>query len=443
MSGKTPTWHVARKASGAVEKRIRALKPGGKMQDLPRDLWHPSFARYMDDEERKGGPNMRIVRLRPDAPSLTVTGFIFNKFVHPVEHRFITPREAARLQDFPDDVVFCGRLSDVHKQIGNAVPVRLGAAVARAMMEHGRSHSLFSDAPPTCLSLFSGAGGLDIGFREAGFDIIGHVEFDKAAAATISGIFRKKIEPISITDIPDPVAWLESVSGRKHVDVLIGGPSCQAFSQIGRQKADADPRGTMVYEYARFLGEIRPNLFLMENVANMKGVAGGRVFRKVMEMFDELGYDVTVKPLCAADYGSAQKRVRLIFIGVKRGLAPLVSLPLPTHSGQHRGVGDAFAGLPALMVDRIAPPLEAWPLLGNEGQKPFPEIADYYIQVGLGPDNLWRWWAAIPNVPAGEDFPPAKESGWAWSRGEAIGAASKATLAVINGENGPSLSDPA
>ncbi|MCA9959226.1 MAG: DNA cytosine methyltransferase, partial [Anaerolineales bacterium] len=91
--------HEPRKVGVDVQRRINALKIGQKMQDLPEELWHDSFRYYVkEDPDRKGGPNLRLIRLDPKEPSLTVTGYIFNKFVHPYEDRFITPREAARLQ---------------------------------------------------------------------------------------------------------------------------------------------------------------------------------------------------------------------------------------------------------------------------------------------------------------------------------------------------------
>src|SRR3990172_2060145 len=78
--------HITRKVGPQVQKRINALKIGQKMQDLPEELWHDSFRYYVkEDPNRNGGPNLRIIRLDPRKPSLTVTVFIFNKFVHPVE----------------------------------------------------------------------------------------------------------------------------------------------------------------------------------------------------------------------------------------------------------------------------------------------------------------------------------------------------------------------
>ncbi|MCZ7672249.1 MAG: hypothetical protein M5U34_36560 [Chloroflexi bacterium] len=93
--------HVPRTVGIDVQRRINALKIGQKMQDLPEELWHESFRFYVkEDTTRKGGPNLRIIRLDPEQPSLTVTGYIFNKFVHPYENRFITPREAPDYKDF-------------------------------------------------------------------------------------------------------------------------------------------------------------------------------------------------------------------------------------------------------------------------------------------------------------------------------------------------------
>ena len=74
--------HIARRVGKEVQKRISALKVGQKMQDLPEELWHDSFRYYVkEDPNRKGGPNLRLIRLDPAKPSLTVTGYIFNKFV--------------------------------------------------------------------------------------------------------------------------------------------------------------------------------------------------------------------------------------------------------------------------------------------------------------------------------------------------------------------------
>ena len=160
--------HIARRAGAKVQERIDALKIGQKMQDLPEHLWHESFRYYVkEDPNRQGGPNLRMIRLDPNKPSLTVTAYIFNKFVHPFVHRFVTVREAARLQGFPDAVRFAGTLTSTQMQVGNAVPVPLARAVLGQVAEQAQTWG-FGAKPLRAFSLFSGAGGMDIGAEATG-----------------------------------------------------------------------------------------------------------------------------------------------------------------------------------------------------------------------------------------------------------------------------------
>lgn len=162
--------HISRKIGQVVQTRINALKIGQKMQDLPEELWHPSFRYYVKEApHRQGGPNMRLIRLAPDKPSLTVTGFIFNKFVHPYENRFITVREAARLQNFPDDFEFKGSLTSTQQQVGNAVPIPLARAIFQQIVAFSAKRSL---KQLMAFSLFCGSGGLDIGSAQAKSGIV-------------------------------------------------------------------------------------------------------------------------------------------------------------------------------------------------------------------------------------------------------------------------------
>jgi DNA (cytosine-5)-methyltransferase 1 len=132
---------------------------------------------------------MRLLRLEKNKPSLTVTAYIFNKFVHPLEDRYITPREAACLQDFPIDYEFKGTLGQVQKQIGNAVPVNLATALAKEVANYfqkkGRKGNL------KIASYFTGAGGLDLGFENGSnenivFDTVFSNDIEKWSEATIN-----------------------------------------------------------------------------------------------------------------------------------------------------------------------------------------------------------------------------------------------------------------
>ncbi|MDH4616485.1 DNA (cytosine-5-)-methyltransferase [Brevibacillus sp. AY1] len=356
--------HVFRRSGSEVQKRINALKIGQKMQDLPEELWHDSFRYYVkEDPNRRGGPNMRMIRLDPSKPSLTVTGYIFNKFVHPYENRFITVREAARLQGFPDSLKFEGSLTSTQMQVGNAVPVQLAKAVFEAVLISVRKLG-YGKRNLTAFSLFSGAGGLDIGAEQATYksmkiETLVTLDNWKDACDTLRGFYQGRASVLQgdISEIQDPkLLWHQESKCDQVPDIVFGGPPCQAFSQAGKQKATNDPRGNLIYEYLRFIEKISPPFFVMENVANLKGVQRGELYRDILERMSNLGYNVTVAPLLAADYGAPQLRKRLIFLGCKKELG-VMELPVPTHSdtpdllspNPYVSVGEAFKGLPRLV----------------------------------------------------------------------------------------------
>jgi DNA (cytosine-5)-methyltransferase 1 len=349
--------HIARRVGVDVQKRINALKIGQKMQDLPEELWHESFKFYVKhDPNRQGGPNLRMIRLDPDKPSLTVTGYIFNKFVHPYQDRFITVREAARLQGLPDDLQLQGTLTSSQLQVGNAVPVPLAKAVFQQLVKQADLLG-FENRSLKALSLFSGAGGMDIGA-----DITQGIETKVAvdnwgdACATLKGYFGDRIQVIEqdISHITDPLSFWQNISGEiNKPDIIFGGPPCQAFSQAGKQKGLEDQRGGMIYEFLRFIECLQPGFFVMENVSNLKGLGGGKLYQEIWGNMINLGYNVSSGVLLAADFGTPQLRKRLFFIGCRKDIGS-IDLPLPTHSPKFELFGllpyvtvqEAFANLP-------------------------------------------------------------------------------------------------
>ena len=356
--------HITRKVGEIVQKRINYLGIGQKMQDLPEELWHKSFRFYVkEDSTRKGGPNMRIIRLDPRKPSLTVTGFIFNKFVHPYENRFVTVREAARLQGFPDDFCFCGSLTSTQQQVGNAVPIQLGKALFSQICAFAVANDLVPNGRLTALSLFCGAGGLDLGAHFAAteaceIDVRVAVDCWDDACNTLKRYAHidTNVQQADITTIADPLQfWQTNSNNIDSPDIIFGGPPCQAFSQAGKQKALNDERGVLIFQFIRFIEKLHPKFFIMENVANLQSVNKGQLYKEILGQMTELGYNVNSGVLCAADYGTPQLRRRMIFMGCRADIG-VIPLPEPTHSEYpclgglplYLSVADAFEGLPAL-----------------------------------------------------------------------------------------------
>lgn len=319
------------------------------MKDLPRELWHKSYIRQ--GKKKTGGPNLRLLRLDPQKPSNTITAFVFNKFVHPFEDRYITPREAARIQGFPDNFTFSGPVTKTQLQIGNAVPVRLAAAVASWVSTYLEKHGIGKN--PKAVSLFSGAGGMDLGFSES-CSVVSANEYDPVFCETL----RRNLKNTHVVEGNiSKLSGLELARGKK-IDIVFGGPPCQAFSAAGKQKGLNDPRGSMIEQYVRLVRELKPEVFVLENVPNLKAIDGGRVLAHTLALIDQAGYAAEWYILNAADYGAPQARRRLFILGRKKKYRDPLGKPLPTHSDQpsifglkpYVTVADALQGLPAATI---------------------------------------------------------------------------------------------
>lgn len=329
------------------------------MKDIPQHLWHDSYVRL--GEKKTGGPNLRLLRLDPDRPSNTVTAYIFNKFAHPFEDRYITPREAARLQQFPDDHVFAGPITSVQLQIGNAVPSGLARAVARQI--EGRLRLTQPERELKAVSLFSGAGGMDLGFQDY-FRVESTTELVPMFAQTLRNNFPD-------TNIVE--ADIRSIQGSDlhesgELDVVFGGPPCQPFSAAGKHRGVNDPRGALVHEYIRVVSELEPSYFVLENVPGLVSNAKGGALRFIKEEAARIGYSTEHYVLTATDYGVPQSRNRLFVIGRKNSAEAEIGRPIPTHSAPGNQedllglpcatVGDAFFGLPPARPRALEPGLK-------------------------------------------------------------------------------------
>lgn len=175
---------------------------------------------------------------------------------------------------------------------------------------------------PIVIDLFSGAGGLSLGFEQAGFDVVGAVEIDPVHAATHKFNFPHcAVFPRSVVGLSGSEIRKVTGIGRRRVDVVAGGAPCQGFSLIG-QRALNDPRNNLVCEFVRIVTELDASYFVFENVKGLTLGKHRRFLDEVVEAFERHGYAVR-KPwqvLNAAHHGVPQDRERLFLLGAKRGL---------------------------------------------------------------------------------------------------------------------------
>ncbi|MFZ7173069.1 DNA cytosine methyltransferase [Avibacterium volantium] len=164
------------------------------------------------------------------------------------------------------------------------------------------------------ISLFSGCGGLDLGFKQAGFTIPVANEYDKTIWETFEAnhpnthLIKGDIRKIGAYDFPDDI------------DGIIGGPPCQSWSEAGSLRGIDDARGQLFFDYIRILKEKKPKFFLAENVSGMLANRHNNAVQNILFMFEECGYDVTVTLVNAKDYGVAQERKRVFYIGFRKDL---------------------------------------------------------------------------------------------------------------------------
>lgn len=162
------------------------------------------------------------------------------------------------------------------------------------------------------ISLFAGAGGLDLGFKKAGFDIVLANEYDSAIWETYERNHDTKL-------IKDDIRNVDS-NLFPDCDGIIGGPPCQSWSEAGSLRGINDPRGQLFYEYIRILKDKQPKFFLAENVKGMMAQRHNSAVHDIIREFEEAGYDVFINLLNANDYGVAQDRKRVFYVGFRKDL---------------------------------------------------------------------------------------------------------------------------
>jgi len=210
-----------------------------------------------------------------------------------------------------------------------------------------------SGGSPRVLDLFAGCGGITTGFDAAGFQSVGAVEFDEFAARSHARNFFGSLPPdlhaahakhrdITQTE-PWDLLWELGVPGdpQDAVDVIVGGPPCQAFARVGRAKLREiaehpeaylqDPRGNLYLRYLHYVQELCPVALLMENVPDVLNYGGHNIAEEVCEVVESLGYEVRYTMLNAVFYGVPEMRERMFLIAYRKEITPRAWFPEPTH----------------------------------------------------------------------------------------------------------------
>lgn len=295
------------------------------------------------------------------------------------------------------------------------------------------------------VSLFSGAGGLDVGVDKTGlFDILACVELEPRFCETLRinrdrGLFGSRTTKIIQTDLSkyDPRDLMDQLKLQPgELDLLIGGPPCQAFSTAGRRRTVEDPRGTLLWDFLRFVEALKPKFFLMENVRGLLSAAlrhrpiakrpdkGGppladdeqpgsviNLWVKDMAKIENGKYRVDCFEVNAVNYGAPQLRERVLFIGNR--FNQVVDFPAPTHGPINPATGKPDHGLQPYRTLRDA-------LMGFEEENPvmmdFSPRKKHYLSM-VPPGGNWR---SLPTEIAKESMGKAfyakgGRSGW-WRR---------------------------
>ena len=192
---------------------------------------------------------------------------------------------------------------------------------------------------PRVIDLFAGVGGLSLGFEQAGFQVVLANEYDAEIAAAYQKNHRESkmvVGDITKLDLEETFGPLAG-----NVDVIIGGPPCQGFSQKGQRKTIHDKRNFLFQYYVKVVELVRPRYFVMENVPNLLTAEKGYFQKEIAELFHNMGYSLNAGVLNAADYGVPQNRRRAVLLGKRDGAAP----ELPRRQAKHVTIWDAIGDL--------------------------------------------------------------------------------------------------
>lgn len=391
--------HIVLRHSETVTRRYELIPEGGRLpapQHLPPEIRRRNFGNTYK-------------RLHRNKPALTLVPGNNAFPIHPTLDRSLTPREAARLQAFPDDYVFAGTRAEQCKLVGNAVPVLLAQRLAEQVVKHihatgsgvlhaetngtraaeqlslpvtrgstnGRSNGLANGhghgtdglsghgpnrRAPTALSFFTGIGGLELGFVRAGFNVV--ASFDRKTSV-------EKNHAINFPAIPHFKADLASLrpeevekhTDRRRIDVVFGGSPCEGFSIFGKRRfvntkghnPDRDPRNELAIKFINLALSVNPKIILMENVRGLLSAQRGKLkyIDALNRRLNSKGYEVEYHVVNCADFGVPQLRERLILIARREGVP--FEWPKAKFFAEPKGWQRPYATIADVITDLMEP----------------------------------------------------------------------------------------
>lgn len=325
--------HTTFKLSDLDLEMIKAIPQGGNWQDIPLETVKKS--KRLTRITQTGGRTTLYGRIDYSKPSYTITTY-FNRpgngtYVHPIHERVLSVREAARFQTFPDEYFFYGNKGEVLKQVGNAVPVILAYNIGKAIK--GKTGCC------TSVDLFSGAGGMTYGFKQAGIQAVIANDIVENACVTLK-INSPEI-PVFCGDITTTETKKVIIKAGKKggADIICGGPPCQGFSMAGWRMKD-DPRNQLFRHFVDIVSGVNPKIIVFENVEGILSFQGGETYQNIIELFSELGYYTEGRKLMANHFGVPQKRKRVIILCTRKdiGVLPKDIFPAPITIDEYKQI---------------------------------------------------------------------------------------------------------
>lgn len=361
--------HIALKHTDRVVARYKFIPEGGRLpppEELPASIRRKNFGNTYKRLDRK-------------MPSLTMVPGNNAFPIHPTLNRSLTPREAARLQTFPDEYIFTGDRRSQCISVGNAVPPKLAECLGEAIIKHHHStvksvsnvvkiqkltassknlQSKKSKMSQSFIDLFCGAGGFTIGLQKAGWNGEASIDLNKYVSETHTLNFPEVPYLQSDLSKSETIDELEALLGETKLGLLAGGPPCQGFSIFGKRrfvntkgyKPADDPRNKLVYSYIEAVRRLQPRWFIMENVPGLANLDKGLFLENIVEELKSCGYDqCEYRILNAADYGVPQLRRRLIIMGNRTG--HVVPWPKKKYFADPKDWQDAYRTVGEVITD--------------------------------------------------------------------------------------------